>query len=137
MKNTFLVILISIATSITVPLRAQQGTAKKSTLAITSKEEVSKVINSIKKHKAILVDVRTPEEYNEGHLKFSKNIDFKSDDFKTLISKLDKTKTIYLYCRSGNRSGKALDTLRALGFKAPHNIGGYADLQSVGFPTQQ
>ncbi|WP_420146835.1 rhodanese-like domain-containing protein [Spirosoma sp.] len=94
------------------------------------------ILQEVKTGKAYLVDVRTPEEYGEGHLAHSKNIDFRAADFKSQISKLDRSKPVYLYCRSGNRSGKAADTLQTLNFKAAYNIGGFVDLKAAGLPAE-
>lgn len=91
----------------------------------------------IKAGKAYLVDVRTPEEFDGGHLQYATNINFNSPEFKTQIAKLDKHKPVYLYCRSGNRSGKAADTLKALGFHSYYNIGGFEQLKADGFPAEQ
>jgi phage shock protein E len=91
----------------------------------------------IKAGKAYLVDVRTPEEFNGGHLQYATNINFNSPEFKAQIGKLDKNKPVYLYCRSGNRSGKAADTLKTLGFHSYHNIGGFEQLKAEGFPAEQ
>jgi phage shock protein E len=91
----------------------------------------------IKAGKAYLVDVRTPAEFDGGHLQYSKNINFNSPDFRTQVAKLDKSKPVYLYCRSGNRSGKAADTLKALGFHSYYNIGGFEQLKTDGFPAEQ
>ena len=63
-----------------------------------------------------LVDVRTPEEYVMGHLKSSKNIDFKNDNFITQMESLDKSQPVYIYCRSGKRSGRASLQLKKAGF---------------------
>jgi rhodanese-related sulfurtransferase len=94
-------------------------------------------LKNIKAGKAYLVDVRTPEEFSAGHLQHASNINYNSPDFKTQIGKLDKSKPVYLYCRSGNRSGKAADTLEALGFKTFYNIGGFEELKTEGFPASQ
>lgn len=91
----------------------------------------------IKAGKAYLVDVRTPAEFDGGHLQYSKNIDFNSPDFRAQVAQLDKSKPVYLYCRSGNRSGKAADTLKALGFHSYYNIGGFEQLKTDGFPAEQ
>jgi rhodanese-related sulfurtransferase len=91
----------------------------------------------IKAGKAYLIDVRTPEEFDGGHLQYATNINFNNPDFKTQIAKLDKHKPVYLYCRSGNRSGKAGDTLKALGFHSYYNIGGFEQLKADGFPAGQ
>jgi len=81
-----------------------------------------------------LIDVRTPLEFEQGHLKYAKNIDFKSEHFQSEISKLDKNKPVYLYCRSGNRSGKAELSLKEWGFLLPTNIGGFVELTQKGLP---
>ena len=67
-----------------------------------------------------LVDVRTEDEYNEGHLSFDgvKNIDMKQPDFiNRAEEELDKGKTVAVYCRSGNRSKTAMKILLKKGFK--------------------
>ncbi len=74
-----------------------------------------------------LVDVRTADEFKGGYIPHAINIDFYSPTFKDEMAKLDKTKPVYVYCRSGNRSGKAMLILQDLGFKEVYNlIGGYS-----------
>lgn len=65
---------------------------------------------------AVVIDVRTPGEFDGGHLEGAVNIDVQSADFDARISELDPTVTYYVYCRSGNRSGQAIDRMSALGF---------------------
>jgi phage shock protein E len=90
----------------------------------------------VRSGEAYLIDVRTVEEYQSGHLKHTRNIDYKSPGFGAAISKLNKAKPVYLYCRSGNRSGKALDTLKAKGFKNYYNLGGLEQLKKEGFAVE-
>ncbi len=71
----------------------------------------------------IVIDVRTAGEYSDSHVKNSLNIDFLKSDFKEQILKLDKTKTYKLYCRSGNRSTKAMTLMENLGFTTVENLG--------------
>ncbi len=73
--------------------------------------------------KTLILDVRTPQEYQESHIKDSSNIDVLAPDFKDKISKLDKAKPYKLYCRSGSRSGKAAEIMKAQGFKNLENLG--------------
>jgi len=129
MKRITIILLLIVAS---LSCYAQQ----KTTTITGTKKSPEALIKEVKKGKAYLVDVRTPEEYNAGHLKYSQNIDYKAADFKTSISKLDKSKTVYLYCRSGNRSGKAADTLKVLGYQSYYNIGGFEALKTEGLPTE-
>ncbi|WP_236011141.1 rhodanese-like domain-containing protein [Olleya sediminilitoris] len=71
-----------------------------------------------------LIDVRTPKEYNSGHIKNAKNIDFFSSKFNAQFDKLDKDKAIYVYCRSGSRSKQASKKIVTLGFKEIYDLKG-------------
>jgi rhodanese-related sulfurtransferase len=84
--------------------------------------------------KAVLVDVRTPAEFAAGHLEGAQNIDVESADFATRIGALDKGATYALYCRSGNRSGVALQAMQNVGFTHVFHLGGgIGAWQSAGF----
>lgn len=65
----------------------------------------------------MLIDVRTAEEFAEGHIPGATNIDVKANDFKDRINSLDKGKTAAVYCRSGVRSMTAAKILAGAGFK--------------------
>jgi len=71
-----------------------------------------------------LIDVRTSNEYNRGHIKNAVNINFYDGHFYEQMSKLDKSKEIYVYCRSGNRSGKAASKLKEQGFTKIYDLQG-------------
>ena len=72
-----------------------------------------------------LFDVRTPEEYTMGHIEGAINVDFKNDEvFVSFFNDLNKSDTIYLYCRSGNRSKKSADKLISLGFQKIYDLDG-------------
>lgn len=71
-----------------------------------------------------LIDVRTPDEFNSGHIKDAKNIDFHSEEFTSELSKLNKEKPVYIYCRSGSRSAKAANKLSEMGFKEIFDLEG-------------
>ena len=72
-----------------------------------------------------LIDVRTPEEFKSGYLEDAINIEWQ--DIKNLNKEIKQDDKIYLYCRSGNRSGKAADILINLGYKNVKNIGGLGE----------
>lgn len=85
----------------------------------------------------VVIDVRTQEEYEEGHLtKTDKLLDFTNGEFQVSLSKLDKDKTYYLYCRTGNRSGQAARIMKSEGFEKVYNIGGFEDLTNAGFEVE-
>lgn len=64
-----------------------------------------------------LVDVRTAQEYSEGHIPGAMNIDVNASDFDEKIKALDKKENVAIYCRSGRRSKMAANKLTAAGFK--------------------
>lgn len=80
---------------------------------------------------AQLLDVRTPEEVAEGALEAAQNINFYDSDFKDKLSKLDKNKPVFVYCRSGGRSGKCAQMCKDMGFKEIYNMkGGWQNYSS-------
>ena len=81
----------------------------------------------LNKEKVQLLDVRTPEEIKNGAIETAIFIDYYTADFYTkAIQQLDKNMPVYLYCRSGGRSGKASKILQEKGYKAYNVLGGYA-----------
>lgn len=73
---------------------------------------------------AQLVDVRTPEEYNSGHIQNSLNLNVYDSNFDKEISKLDKSKPVFVYCRSGGRSSSAASKLVDMGFSEIYDLQG-------------
>jgi len=88
------------------------------------KIDVKTFKKAVSKEKVQLVDVRTPREYRQDHVENAININYFSDNFKTKFQKLDKNKPVYIYCRSGVRSGKASKILVKLGFKKIFDLKG-------------
>lgn len=75
---------------------------------------------------AILLDVRTAIEFDNGHIHKAINVDVKQQDFLSKITTLDPSKTYLVYCRSGVRSVKACQLLQEAGFEKIYNLkGGY------------
>lgn len=90
----------------------------------------------LRKEKPVLVDVRTPEEFAAGHLAGASLVDFKAADFAEKIAKLDKSAKTLIYCRSGHRSGLALERMAGLGFADAKDIaGGISAWQAAGYPV--
>jgi thioredoxin len=107
-----IIIIFSISCSNSQNFKSVDVAAFKSTL--------DKTIN------AQLIDVRTEDEFNGGHIKNAKNIDWNGNDFDAQLTSLDKTKPLLVYCLSGGRSKKAAAKLNELGFKEVLELdGGY------------
>lgn len=91
--------------------------------------------NKITTENSVVLDVRTPDEFNAGHLNNAININFESADFDQQIAQLDKSKTYAVYCLKGVRSGKAMDKMQSLGFKNIYGLdGGIEAWQSANLP---
>ena len=94
---------------------------------------VSEFSNKVKDSSVVVLDVRTPGEFQTGHLANAVNIDYEGLNFEGEVNKLDKTKTYAVYCRSGRRSGLATDMMAKDGFKSIYNLeGGIEAWQSAG-----
>lgn len=86
---------------------------------------------------APILDVRTPSEYASGHLAGAVNVDVMASDFRQRVEamSLPRDAPVYLYCRSGNRSGQATQVLRQMGHEGAVNIGGFQALAQAGAET--
>jgi rhodanese-related sulfurtransferase len=72
---------------------------------------------------AVILDVRTEDECNQGIIAHSINIDFnKTAEFLAAVEQIDKSKNYYVYCRSGIRSAKACDIMNELGIENTYNL---------------
>ena len=89
----------------------------------------------ITKPDVVLLDVRTADEFKEGHIENALNIDVKQDDFMEKAKALPKDKTIAVYCRSGKRSANAADKLASEGYKVVNLLGGIIAWKDGGRPV--
>lgn len=84
----------------------------------------------------ILLDVRTPDEFNSGHIANAINLDYYSPDFKSLVGKLDRSNQYLVYCRTGIRGAFATRIMLDLGFKEALNLsGGITRWVREGYPV--
>src|SRR5699024_3233844 len=77
-----------------------------------------------KKGEIVLIDVRTPKEYAAGSIEGAQNINFFDENFKAQFAEFDKKEPIYIFCKSGNRSGKASKKLAEMGFEKIYDLQG-------------
>lgn len=85
----------------------------------------------------VVLDVRTIDEFNSGHIEGAKQLDYyETDSFNAAIDALDKDVTYLLYCRSGGRSGTTYDMMVQKGFKNVYNLeGGMLAWQKANMPV--
>lgn len=84
---------------------------------------------------AVVIDVRTPAEFAEGHLRGAVNLDLQSGSFEQQVGDLATDGSYLVYCRSGNRSAKAAGIMRDLGFTQVTDAGGLQDAaRTTGLP---
>lgn len=126
-RNTLLLILMTMcATQIS-------GCNTNDNIISVSAPEFDK---EIKADSVQLLDVRTPQEYAEGHIDGALNINVQSDDFQRMVEKeLSKDSTILVYCRSGRRSMDAAEILTKLGYKVVNLKGGIIEWKEDGLPV--
>lgn len=79
----------------------------------------------------VVIDVRTPVEFAAGHLEGALNIDVQSADFDERVMLLDPEGSYFVYCRTGNRSGQAIERMQDLGFGSMVNGGSVENASSV------
>ncbi len=94
-----------------------------------------KAFAEAEKGDAILLDVRTQDEFDSGHLVGAVLIDFFQKDFKDEIGKLERDKKYFVYCKVGGRSSKAMKYMVSMGFKDVCNVeGGIQEISKAGMP---
>ena len=71
----------------------------------------------IDKEKGQVIDVRTPKEFQSGHIEGAVNLHVYDQDFEQRADKLKKDVPVYVYCKAGGRSAEAVETLKAKGFR--------------------
>jgi len=113
-NHLFLFLISLILTS----CNGQSSTAVKTIDVKTYSDKIKATPN------AQILDVRTPEEYASGNIENSDNVNWLSDSFVLKTDKYDKTKPVFVYCKSGGRSLKAANKLAELGFTSIYNLEG-------------
>jgi len=84
----------------------------------------------------VVVDVRTPDEFAQGHLQRAGQVDLSAADFRDRIAQLDRSTTYFVYCHSGNRSAQATAIMAELGFTKVYELrGGIAAWVNAGAPV--
>jgi rhodanese-related sulfurtransferase len=72
----------------------------------------------------VILDIRTPGEFATGHIKGAINMDYRSGAFARDIGRLDRSRTYFVYCRTGRRTAGAIDIMTGLGFRRIMQVAG-------------
>jgi len=100
-------------------------------LAGSGDEAVAKQAWPMIENGALLIDVRTAEEFTDGHIDKALNIPYENVDALVKAIGNDKTRPVVLYCRSGHRAGIALKELEGLGYTGVFNATGYEAMKAT------
>ncbi|MFV0260147.1 MAG: rhodanese-like domain-containing protein [Acidimicrobiales bacterium] len=119
------------ATTTDVLLAGETGTAAAEPGLITPEQGAALAADD----SVVVIDVRTPQEFEAGHLAGAIDIDIEGPDFAGQIAELDPAQPYLVYCRSGNRSAAATEQMRAAGFDQVYEIdGGVISWEAAGLP---
>ncbi|AFM03623.1 Rhodanese-related sulfurtransferase [Bernardetia litoralis DSM 6794] len=144
-KNIFILAIFSLLISFTSCNEAKKNESTETTTEATEAVEteeptISKSESKVEKLEAPefnmkmielriynIVDVRTPQEFAQASIKKAENIDFNEDSFESELNQLEKDKPLFIYCKSGGRSAKAVEKAKELGFERIIELDGGMD----------
>lgn len=132
MKNQLYIVLIAVL----LFAGCQGQTGKSSNIQTLAPQEFAAKFQSTPN--AQLLDVRTADEHQQQNIDGFTNIDWNASDFETKVGALDKSKPVFLHCRSGGRSAKAAAKLQEMGFREIYDMdGGMLKWEKEGLPSNQ
>jgi rhodanese-related sulfurtransferase len=89
----------------------------------------------IKEKKVVVLDVRTPKEFAEGHIAGATNVNFQAADFAKKLESLDRSKSYLVHCAAGGRSAKTREQMKKLNFKSVYHLtDGFKGWEKAGQP---
>ena len=128
-RSIIIIVIAFILNGCTQAQNTQQIKESRKLSAAEFAQEISKTED------AVIVDVRTPGEFEKGHLTNALNIDWSGSEFDKQVATLDKTKPVFIYCLSGSRSAGAADRMRKEGFENIIELpGGMMDWRANNLP---
>jgi rhodanese-related sulfurtransferase len=135
LRITGVILFAVMLTMASVQAEEEQVTAVDKIEVTDAKEYVARHDN------AIIMDVRTPVEYDMSHITGAMNVNVQDDDFESMVAGLDKDKTYLVHCTknpAGGRSSRALETLQQMGFKNLYSLeGGYIAWKEAELPLTE
>lgn len=119
-----------------LPVDAGNDEKKSPTIVHVDARQAAKLLSGPdKKDGPIIIDIRTSDEFTEGHLKGARQIDFLEEGFVEKVSKLDRNRPYLIHCRSGGRSSRSLALWKKMKFKKVYHLdGGILAWEKAGLP---
>lgn len=121
---TFILLIFIFLSSCTQGQEKAQEIEPVSDQTIFKNVSASEFRELIENNEGIVLDVRTKVEIDAGHIRDAEFLNFLGSKFEEKLSLMDKGKPVYVYCRSGGRSSKALEKMRSNGFSEVYNLDG-------------
>ncbi|HEY9221374.1 MAG TPA: rhodanese-like domain-containing protein [Lutibacter sp.] len=118
MKTTLKLSILVLATILGMSCNTKSQSQSDAIKVLTPTEFKEKSANQT------IIDIRTPQEFSEGHIEGAININYFDDNFLDQIAKYDKNQPIFIYCRSGNRTTSASKKAADFGFKEIYDLEG-------------
>lgn len=118
MKTTLKLTILLFVAVLGISCNTKSQSQIDSISVITPTEFKEKSVNNT------IIDVRTPQEFSEGHIEGAVNINYFDKTFLDQIAKYEKNEPLFIYCKSGNRSGQASKKMADLGFKQIYDLEG-------------
>ncbi|MFO7673143.1 MAG: rhodanese-like domain-containing protein [Lutibacter sp.] len=118
MKTTLKLMLLVIVTVLGISCNTKSQSQSDAIKVLTPTEFKTKSANQT------IIDIRTPQEFNQGHIEGAININYYDRNFIDQIAKYDKNQPIFIYCRSGNRTSPASRKIADFGFKEIYDLDG-------------
>ncbi len=139
MKDKFNISRLFLLIGLFTVLSAQGGDDVQSPVTVI---EVNAANDFVTEHEdAVIVDVRTPIEFEMSHITGSVNVAVQDEAFEDLVAELDPNKKYIVHCTknpSGGRSSRALESMQKLGFKHLYSLeGGYVEWKDAGLPLTE
>ena len=142
MKKLFAILACISIISLQYSCSQNENQVKQNTLKQEQSKTIAKNLDAkqfyemMQTSPGIILDVRTPGEYAQGHMPEALNMDIHDANFKTNLQQLNKDTIIYVYCASGSRSSQAMSIMEKDGFTTIYNYKGYfSDWVNKGYPV--
>ncbi len=129
--------LLLIPLLLILPVEAGNDEKKSPTIVHVDARQAGELLSDPdKKNSPIIIDIRTSDEFREGHLKGARQIDFLEEGFAEKVRKLDRSRPYLIHCRSGGRSSSSLALWKKMKFKKVYHLdGGILAWEKAGLPV--